>query len=117
MDIPRALGHDGQLVLLIFIVYYSLDTLFNFFLSGEYKTNSMGRLMIEPYGRIFIQQFVVIVGSMFLSFGFHKIFILILVLIKLYFELFMNFSAFIKNAEAGNKKKMIEETAKNQPKS
>lgn len=105
-QIPAALGNDGQLLLLIFITYYTLHTLYNFFLSGEYKTISMGKLMFQPYGRIFIQQFVVIVGSMFLTMGFNKIFILVLVLVKLGFELFINFDAFIDKAEAESKKKM-----------
>lgn len=105
-QIPAALGNDGQLLLLIFITYYTLHTLYNFFLSGEYKTISMGKLMFQPYGRIFIQQFVVIVGSMFLTMGFNKIFILVLVLVKLGFELFINFDAFIDKAETESKKKM-----------
>jgi hypothetical protein len=105
-DIPKALGNDGQLLLLIFITYYTLHTLYNFFLSGEYKRISMGQLMFQPYGRIFIQQFVVIVGSMFLTMGFDKIFILVLVLVKVGFDLFINFNGFIDKAEAESKKKM-----------
>ena len=77
-QIPKVLGHEGQLLLLIFIIYYTLQNLFDFFLSGEYKTISMMKLMFQPYARIFVQQFVVIVGSMFLTFGAHKVFILIL---------------------------------------
>lgn len=107
--IPAVLGHDGVLLLLIFITYYTLNTLYKFFLSGEYKTISMGELMFQPYGRIFIQQFVVIVGSMFLVFGFNDIFILILVVVKIGFELFINFDAFIAKAEAESKKKMAAE--------
>ena len=38
------------------------------------------------------QQFVVILGSMFLSFGAGKIFILIFVIAKIFFELFVNFN-------------------------
>ena len=44
-EIPAVLGDEGQLLLLIFITYYTLHTLYNFFLSGEYKTISMGKLM------------------------------------------------------------------------
>lgn len=106
--IPAALGHDGLLLLLIFITYYTLHTLYNFFLSGEYKTISMGKLMFQPYGRIFVQQFVVIVGSMFLALGFTNIFILILVIVKIGFELFINLDKLIDKAEAESKKKMAE---------
>lgn len=107
-DIPKVLGHDGKLLLLIFITYYTLQTLYDFFLSGKYKKVSMGELMFQPYGRIFIQQFVVIVGSMFLTMGFNKIFILILVIVKLGFELFINFDAFIEKANKEEAKKMEE---------
>lgn len=97
--IPELLGANGKLMLLIFIAYYTLQNLFDFFLSGVYKTISLGRLMFEPYIRIFVQQIVVIVGSMFLSFGAGKIFVLIFVLVKIFFELFVNFNRFLAIAE------------------
>lgn len=103
--IPKALGPQGLLLLLIFIVYYTLQNLFDFFLSGEYKKISMLKLMLQPYGRIFVQQFVVIVGSMFLTFGAHKVFILVLALVKIYFETFINFGRYIDVAEARAKQK------------
>lgn len=103
--IPQALGDEGRLLLLIFIVYYTLHTLYSFFLSGEYKTISLGKLMLQPYGRIFIQQLVVIVGSMFLGLGLNFIFILILVVVKMGFELFFNFDSFLNKAEAEQKLK------------
>jgi hypothetical protein len=97
--IPELLGDNGKLMLLIFIVYYTLQNLFDFFLTGNYKTISLGRLMFEPYMRIFVQQLVVIVGSIFLSFGAGKIFILVFVLVKIFFELFVNFNRFLAIAE------------------
>lgn len=97
--IPALLGNNGKLMLLIFIVYYTLQNLFDFFLTGIYKTISLGRLMFEPYIRIFVQQLVVIVGSMFLSFGAGKIFILVFVLVKIFFELFVNFNRFLAITE------------------
>jgi len=97
--IPGLLGNNGKLMLLIFIAYYTLQNLFDFFLSGNYKTISMGRLMFEPYIRIFVQQLVVIVGSMFLSFGAGKIFILVFVIVKVFFELFVNFNRYLALTE------------------
>ena len=97
--IPALLGDNGKLMLLIFIAYYTLQNFFDFFMSGKYKTISMGRLMFEPYLRIFVQQFVVILGSMFLSFGAGKIFILIFVVAKIFFELFINFNRLLAIAE------------------
>lgn len=86
--VPEALGHDGKLLLLIFVAYYTLHSMYNFIVSVKNKTVSLSRLMIQPYGRIFVQQFVVILGSMFLVFSVHNIFILILATIKFSFELF-----------------------------
>lgn len=104
-QIPKALGNDGLLLLLIFIVYYTFQTLYDFFLSGQYKTISMTRLMFQPYARIFVQQFVVIVGSMFLLFGGGNVFILILVVVKIIFELFVNFEDVLDKADTATKKK------------
>lgn len=97
--IPELLGDNGKLILLIFIAYYTLQNIFDFFLSGKYKTISMGRLMFEPYMRIFVQQFVVILGSIFLSFGAGKIFMLVFVIAKIFFELFVNFSRLLEISE------------------
>ena len=97
--IPELLGDNGKLMLLIFLVYYSVHTFLDFFMTGNYKTISLGRLMFEPYIRIFVQQFVVILGSMFLSFGAGKIFILIFVIVKIFFELFVNYNRLLDVAE------------------
>ena len=97
--IPELLGHDGKLMLLIFIAYYTVQSIFVFFSSGAYKTVSLGRQMFEPYMRIFVQQFVVILGSMFLTFGAGKLFILIFIIAKIFFELFVNFDRYLAVAE------------------
>jgi len=97
--IPELLGPNGRLLLFIFIAYYTVQNMFSFFNSGVYKTISMSRLMFEPYLRIFVQQFVVILGSMFLTFGGGKIFMLVFVLIKLFFDLFVNFNRLLEVAE------------------
>ena len=102
--IPKILGTEGQLMLLIFLMYYMLQTLSGFFFSGEYKTIPMGKLMFQPYGRIFIQQFVVILGSLFLGMGAVKIFMLIFVGIKIFFELFINFALMQEEMKEGKLK-------------
>ncbi len=109
--VPALLGDNGKLMLLIFITYYTLQTIFAFFLSGNYKTISIGRLLFEPYMRIFVQQFVVILGSIFLSFGAGKVFILIFILVKIFFELFVNFGRFLAIAE---KKQQLKNERKNE---
>lgn len=102
-SIPNALGNDGKLLLLIFITYYTVQNFRDFILSGEYKTISLGTLMFQPYGRILIQQFVVIAGSMFLAFGAGKIFILILATVKMFFEIYFNFNSILAMAEKKGK--------------
>ena len=97
--IPELLGDSGKLLLWIFITYYTVQNVFGFFASGVYKTISMGRLMFEPYMRIFVQQFVVILGSIFLSFGAGKVFILIFIIAKIFFELFVDFNRLLVIAE------------------
>ncbi len=108
-QIPNALGDEGRLLLIIFVLYYTLQNLFDFFLSGEYRTASMMKIMFQPYGRIIVQQFVVIVGSMILAFGGGKVFILILALVKIYVEVFFNFDRIINLTEARARQKMERE--------
>ena len=95
----RSLGQDGRLVLWIFVCSYTLQTLYSFAFSGQYKTISMSRLMFQPYTRIFIQQFVVIVGSMFVTLGGGKIFMIIFVAVKIIFEVGINLDKYLQAAE------------------
>lgn len=83
-------------MLLAFIIGYLSKSFLPFLLNGEYKTQPMMLIMFMPYGRIFVQQFTVILGSMFLGLGAGKVFILIFVLAKLAFELLLNFEAILK---------------------
>lgn len=99
------LSLDAKIVLYIFITMYGFRMLFDFILSGKYRTTSLGLLMFQPYIRIFIQQFVVILGSMFLAFGAGKIFMLIFVVIKIYAEVFINFDAYLEKGEKMQKLK------------
>jgi hypothetical protein len=92
------LTDDSKLVLYGFIVFYGVQMMIDFIASGVYRKTSMGVLMFQPYMRIFIQQFVVILGSMFLQFGAGKIFMLIFVAFKIYFEIFINFDYLLEKA-------------------
>jgi hypothetical protein len=62
-------------------------------------------VMFQPYGRIFIQQFTVILGSMFLGFGWGKGFILVFAFAKILFEVFFNFDEILNKSMADIKKK------------
>jgi hypothetical protein len=106
-NIPALLGDNGKLMLLIFIVYYTVQNIFGFFASGNYRTISMGKLLFEPYLRIFVQQLVVIVGSFFLLLGAGKIFMLIFVLAKIFFELLVNSERLINYIEQKQQQKKL----------
>ena len=106
---PTLLTNEAYIMLGVFIVSYGFRLTTDFILTGDYKTSSLGYLMFQPYGRIFIQQVTVILGSMFLSFGAGKIFILIFALIKIFFEVFIDFDLIIKKAAKGELKSPGEE--------
>jgi len=91
-------------MLMAFIVGYLAKSFIPFLLNGDYKKQPMMLIMFMPYGRIFVQQFTVILGSMFLSLGAGKIFILVFVLAKLAFELLINFEAILKKSTEEIKK-------------
>jgi hypothetical protein len=48
-------------------------------------------LMFQPYGRIFVQQVIVIIGSMFLALGSDKGFILIFAVVKIIADVYLSF--------------------------
>lgn len=84
------LGKEGMLMMAIFIIYYILDTIKQGTVFRIDKVSDIAKLMFQPYGRIFIQQFVLIFGSMFLAFKLGYVFIVIFVLVRIYVEFFMN---------------------------
>jgi len=99
LHFPRYLSNDALLVLISFLFSYGITVTQNFFLNGFYKTASLGILMFTPYPRIFVQQFVVILGSFVLIFGSGatKIFMLIFVAVKIFFELVLDFDGYFRN--------------------
>jgi len=100
------LNMDAKTVLYIFIVVYGIRMFVDFIFNGKYKETSIGVLMFQPYLRIIIQQFVVILGSLFLTFGAGKLFMLIFVCIKIFAEVFVNFDAYLD--KAGRVQKLTE---------
>lgn len=90
---------DAKIVLYVFILMYGIRMVVEFILSGKYRQTSLGLLMFQPYLRIFIQQFVVILGSIFLAFGAGKIFMFIFVAVKIYAEVFINFDTYLNKTQ------------------
>jgi hypothetical protein len=94
------INEDISIMLGAFIVSYLARSFIPFIVTGEYKNQSMMRVMFQPYGRILIQQFTVILGSMFLTFSFGKAFILVFALIKIFFEVYLNLDQLIDKSTA-----------------
>jgi hypothetical protein len=88
---PQLLTKDSYYMLAGFIISYGFSMIYNFILSGHYRTASLMHIMFQPYIRIFIQQFTVIAGSMFLNFGAGGIFVIIFAAVKIFFEVFVDY--------------------------
>ncbi len=99
------INRDVAWMLLAFVISYLARDLIPFVLRQDYKKYSMMWLMFRPYGRIIIQQFTVIIGSMFLSFGLGKIFILVFALVKIFFEVWLNTEKLVDRAMSAAEKK------------
>ena len=101
---PQLITSDSIIMLAAFAISYGFKMIYDFTRSGEYKTIPMMLLMFQPYGRIFIQQFAVIIGSIFLSFGAGKIFIIVFAGVKIFFEVYIDFDSILEKAMTGVKK-------------
>ena len=84
-----------------FVASYLVRIFLPFIKTGEYKWISMMRVMVQPYGRIFIELITVILGSMLLTFGWGKGFILVFALAKILFEAYFNFDSIIERTMTG----------------
>lgn len=102
---PQYLGKDAYYMLGGFVISYGFSMLWNFVRPGLYRTVPMSLLMFQPYIRIFIQQFTVILGSMFLVFGAGKIFIIIFAAAKTFFEVYIDYDGILKKSMADLLKK------------
>jgi len=105
------INRDIGYMLAGFVVSYFATSFIPFITSGEYKRVSMMRVMFQPYGRIFIQQFTVILGSMFLGFGWDKGFILVFALAKIFFDVYVNFDKVLDKSMEDMEKKSGEKKA------
>jgi hypothetical protein len=90
--LKKLLGHEGMLMMGIFILYYTFETIKEIASFRIDAVSDLVKMMFQPYLRIFIQQFVLIIGSMFLVFKLGSVFILVFVLTKFYIEIFLNWN-------------------------
>lgn len=93
----RYLSGNGIWFLGGMVASYGLITIKDFILNGRFRTTPLMAVMFEPYGRIFIQQFTVIAGSLFLGMGAGKIFITVFAGIKIFFDVFLNYQSIVAN--------------------
>lgn len=103
VTLKQLLGREGMLMMIIFIAYYILQTIKEVSVFRIEKMSDVLKLMFQPYLRVFIQQFVLISGSLFLVFGLGEVFILIFILIKLYIEIRLNWNEKINKSLEENK--------------
>jgi hypothetical protein len=95
-SLNKTLPEYAILYLGLFIVSYFLGVIKDFVFSGKYKTTSLTAQMFTPYKRIFIQQFVVILGAFVLLLNPNgKYLILLFVPIKIFFELFIDYDSLL----------------------
>jgi hypothetical protein len=99
----KYLGSEGWLLLSAFVFGYGYENLIGFILNKEYKTKSFGRIMFEPYMRIFVQQFTVLLGSFALLFGADAIFIFIFAAAKIFFTVFIDYETALNKANRQSK--------------
>jgi hypothetical protein len=85
------INEDIAWMLGTFVLSYLIRDLLPFLQKKEYRSVPMMILMFQPYGRILIQQFTVILGSMFLTFKLGVAFILVFALVKIFAEVYLNF--------------------------
>jgi hypothetical protein len=91
-----------------FVASYLATDLFPFLAKGQYRTVPMMLLMFQPYGRIFVQQVIVIIGSMFLALGSGKGFILVFAVVKIIADLYLSFDKIINKAMTDMEKETID---------
>lgn len=97
-DLPELISPEVMLMLGVFVISYGFRNLNDYILTGEYKTAPMSFLMFQPYARILVQQLTVILGSIFLSFGAGKVFILIFSVVKTGFEVLIDYDSIIRKS-------------------
>ena len=94
------LDKDAWLMLSVFVFGYGYENLSFFILDNEYRTKPFMRIMFEPYLRIFIQQFLVLLGGFALGFGAGRVFILLFAIIKIFFTVFIDYESILNRASA-----------------
>lgn len=95
-NLPQILSLDGKMVLALFFIVYGIQMISNFIMSGKYNTATFNNLLFQPFNRAMLQQVIVFIGCMMLTFGSGKLFMLVFVVIKLSAEIFISIEHYLK---------------------
>lgn len=98
------LTKQGWLMVLAFALSYAFQELSIYISDREYTNKPMMQIMFEPYIRIFIQQFTVILGGMALGFGAGVLFVVIFAAAKTFFTVFVDYEGALKKMNTSRQK-------------
>ncbi len=93
------LSDNGKGLLISFFLSYTFLFIKEFLFKQQYKRQTLGYTMFQPYPRIFVQQFTVILGTFFLTIGAGKGIVVVFVLAKIFFEVWIDFDSILKKNE------------------
>jgi len=69
-NLKYVLSYNGMTLVLISITAYNFaDYILNFIIPKKHETSSLNKIFMEPYLRIFVQQFTVILSGFFIIFS------------------------------------------------
>lgn len=107
-NIHYVLSYKGMTFVLISITAYNFaDYILNFMLPKKYETSSLNQIFTEPYVRIFVQQFTVIISGFFIIFSSGILVVaIILIIFRTLIELYFIANP-TNNILDGNKKPII----------
>jgi hypothetical protein len=84
-----ALGKEGLYAMIPIIMMQLFALLYSFVYKGEYKVTNCVVQAVQPYGRIMLQQFVVLIGGFFIIiFRNTAVFSIILIVIKTFVDIY-----------------------------
>jgi hypothetical protein len=85
----ETLGEQGIITVFAVILMQLFVLFYSFLLKGEYKVTSCLAQAIQPYGRIILQQFVVLIGGFFIIiFQNTAVFSCILIILKTFVDIY-----------------------------
>ena len=89
LNFPRYLSKEALLVLICFAGSYGVTVVKEFILTGEYRKAILPKLMFQPYPRVIVQQFVIILGAFLVTLfpAASKVFIMLFAVVKTCMEL------------------------------